>query len=92
MWSGAKALGRETLHTGGMILNDIAERSATDTTIAGYIESKHVIGCGQNLISKLRSRGQKRAHSLIWREVRGSRGGRKDQACPEKNNKMYILS
>ena len=63
LWCGAKAVGRETLRTGGKILTDIAERSPTDTTTtAGDIVSKHVTESAQKLISKLRGRGRNRAH------------------------------
>jgi len=52
---------RETLHTGGKILTDIAERSPTETTTAVDIVSKHMTESAQNLINKLRGLGRKRA-------------------------------
>ena len=58
LWSGAKAVGRETLRTGGKILYAIAER---DDVSAGDIVYKHVTESAQNLISKLRGRECKRA-------------------------------
>ena len=56
--SGAKAIGRETLRTGGKILINIAKRddvSAWDTV------SKHLTVSAKIVISKLRVRGSKRA-------------------------------
>jgi len=58
IWSGAKALGRETLRTGGNILTDIA-RSSSDQNPRDIV-SRHVIESTQNLIAKLRGRGRKR--------------------------------
>jgi len=54
LWSGAKAVGRETLRTGAKILTDIAERKPTDAMTAGDIVSKHVTESAQNLIRGLR--------------------------------------
>ena len=54
-------MGGETLRTGGKILTDITERKPTDAAIAGDIVSKHVTESAQNLISKLKGRGRKRA-------------------------------
>ena len=59
IWSGAKAFGRETLRTGGKILSDIAE-NRSDEVNAKDIISRHVSDSTQNLINKLRGRGQKR--------------------------------
>ena len=61
LWSGAKALGRETLRTGGDILTDIA-RSSPDQNPRDIV-SKHVTATTQNLINKLRGRGRKRKRS-----------------------------
>jgi len=57
-------VGSETLRTVGKILTDIVERKATDVDApsAGDIVSKHEIESAQNLISKVRGRGRKRAH------------------------------
>ena len=60
LWSGAKALGRESFRTGGKILSDIAENRSPEVS-AGDIVSRHVTESTQNLISKLRGRGRKRA-------------------------------
>jgi len=61
LWSGPKAVGRETLRTGGKTLTDIAERNHTDTMTAGDIVSKHATESAQNLNSKLHGRGRNRA-------------------------------
>ena len=61
MWSGAKAVGRETLSTGGKILNDMAARKSIDNVRAGDIVSEHETESVRNLISKLGSHGRKRA-------------------------------
>jgi len=71
LWSGAKAMGRETLRTGGKILTDIAERKPTDPTTAGDILSKDVTESAQNLISKLRFRGRKRGRDAASGKKRG---------------------
>jgi hypothetical protein len=60
LWSGAKAVGRHTLRTGGKILTDIAVNKSPDVS-ASDIVSKHVTESAQNLISKLRGRGRKRS-------------------------------
>jgi len=61
LWSGAKALGRETWRTGGNILTDIA-RSSPDQNPRDIV-SKHVIATTQNQIDKLRGRGRKHKRS-----------------------------
>ena len=53
LWSGAKTVGRETLHTGGKILSDMADN--TSGTPAGDIVAKHV----RELIGKLKGGGRK---------------------------------
>jgi len=58
LWSGTRAVGRETMRTGGKILTDIAER---DDVSAGYIVSKHVTEFALNLINKLWLRGREGA-------------------------------
>jgi hypothetical protein len=60
LWSIVKAVGRETLRTGGKILTDIAD---TDTRPSDII-AKHVGESAQNLIQKLRGRGRKRSAPL----------------------------
>jgi DNA-directed RNA polymerase subunit F len=53
IWSGVKALGRETLRTGGDILSDIAEAKPTTSLQAKNIVSKRLNESKQNLINKL---------------------------------------
>jgi hypothetical protein len=59
LWSGAKAVGRETLRTSGKILTNIAENKSPDVS-AGDIVSRHVSESAQNLIIRLLCRGRKR--------------------------------
>ena len=60
IWSGVKALGRETLRTGGDILSDIAESKPTTSFRAKDIVSKRLNESRQNLINRLGGRGRKR--------------------------------
>jgi hypothetical protein len=60
LWSGVKAVGRETLRNGGKILKDLAD---TDTKPNDII-ANHVGESAQNLIQKLRGRGRKRPSLL----------------------------
>jgi len=71
LWSGAKALGRETLRPGGDILTHIA-RSSPDINPRN-IFSKHVTATMQNLIAKLRGRGRKRKRSVKIVKPRASK-------------------
>jgi hypothetical protein len=69
LWSGAKdigretlkALGRESLRTGGRILTDMADRSPGVSS--HDIITKHIGETTQNLIGKLRGKGRKRKSS-----------------------------
>jgi hypothetical protein len=59
--SGAKAVGRESLRTGGKILSDIAANKASDVEGVRDILAKHVSESAQGLIHKaLSGRGTKR--------------------------------
>jgi hypothetical protein len=60
IWSGDKALGRETLRTGEDFLSDIAEAKPTTLLQAKDIVSKRLNESRQNLINKLSGRGRKR--------------------------------
>jgi hypothetical protein len=51
LWSGGKAVGRETLRAGGKILADMAENKSPDVN-AGDIVSRHVTESALNLIGK----------------------------------------
>ena len=59
VWSRVKALGRETLSTGGDILSDIAENKPTNSLESRDIVSKGLNESRQNLINKLSGRGRK---------------------------------
>ena len=61
LWSGAKALGRESLRTGGKNLSHIAENRSSSSTPSSNrdIVSRHLTGSRQKLIDKLEGRGQK---------------------------------
>ncbi len=56
LWSGVKAVGQETLRTGGRILSDQADNTAGDVK-PRHIISKHVGDSTQTLIQKLRGKG-----------------------------------
>ena len=58
LWSGVKAVGRETLRTGGRILSDLADNTAGDV-MPRHIIAKHVSDSAQTLIQKLRGKGRK---------------------------------
>jgi hypothetical protein len=60
LWSGVKAVGKESLRTGSKIFSDIAdtERKPRD------IIASHVGESAQNLIQKLRGSGRKRSAPL----------------------------
>ena len=63
LWSGVKAVGRETVRTGGKILSELADNTAGDVK-PRHIIAKHVTDSAQTLIQKLRRRGRKRAAVL----------------------------
>ena len=63
LWLGYKAVGRETLRTGGKILTDIAENKSPEVRPRGIV-SKHVTESVQNLISNLRGGGSKLARGV----------------------------
>ena len=65
IWSGVKALGRETFRTGGDILSDIAEAKPTTSLHAKDIVSKRINESRQNLINKLGGRGRKRKEPFV---------------------------
>ena len=56
----AKAVGRETLRTGGKMLTDIAENKSPELSHKDIV-SKQVTESVQNLIGNLRGGGRKRA-------------------------------
>jgi len=57
-----KALGREALRTGGMILTDIAENPQTETK---DIISRHVSDSTQKIINKLRGSGARKGKTAL---------------------------
>jgi len=64
LWSGAKALGRESLRTGGKILSDIAANQSSSTPSSNRdIVARHLDASRQTLIDKLEGRGRTRAAS-----------------------------
>ena len=74
LWSGAKALGRESLRTGGKILSDIAEnRSSITPSSDRDIISRNLTESRQKLIDKLEGRGKKKRAA-----------SRKRRAAPKK--------
>ena len=54
--SGVKAVGRETLRTGGKILSVVADNASSDVK-PRHIIAKHVSDSAHTLIQKLRERG-----------------------------------
>ena len=67
-WSGVKAVGGETLLTGGKILSDLADNTTIDVK-PRHIIAKHVSDSAQNLIQKLGGKGRKRAATLKARGI-----------------------
>ena len=63
LWCGAKAVGRETLRTGGKILTDIAANTSPDVSPKDIV-SKHVTELVKNLIGNLHGGGRNRARSV----------------------------
>ncbi len=68
LWSGVRAVGRETLCTRGKILSDLAENTSTGGK-PRHIIAKHVSDSAQNLIQKLRGKERKRATTLKARGI-----------------------
>ena len=68
LWSGVKAVGRETLRTGGKILSDIADNTSSDVQ-PRHIIMKYFSDSAQNLIQKLRGNGHKRPAALKLRGI-----------------------
>jgi hypothetical protein len=64
LWRGAKAVCRETLRTGGKILNDIAENKSPEVSPKDNV-SKHVTESVQNLIGNLRGGWRKRNTGVV---------------------------
>ena len=58
LWSGIKAIVRESLHTGGKILSYLEDNMAGDVS-QRHIIAKHVSYSAHTFIQKLRGRGVK---------------------------------
>ena len=76
LWRGTKAVGRETLRTGGNILTDIVENRSPELSPKDIV-SKHVTESVQNLIGNLRGGGRKRAGG-VSRKVKRARVIKRD--------------
>ena len=77
MWRGAKAVGSETLRTGGKILTDIAENKSPELSPKD-IHSKHVTESVQNLIGNLRGGVRKRARGVSRKKAKRARVIKRD--------------
>ena len=62
-WRGDKAVGRETLHTGGKIVTDIAENKLPEANPKDIV-SNHVTESVENVIGNLRPGERKRARGV----------------------------
>jgi len=91
LWSGAKSLGREALHTGGNIMTEIAGNPGE----TGYILSKHAKETTQNIIKKLRSGGRKRkkasSHNHKAKRVQIAKRKSSKRKAPPKTIKRDIV-
>ena len=72
LWRGAKAVGRETLRTGGKILTDIAANRSPELSPKDIV-SKHVIESVQNLLGNLRGGGRKRVRGVSRKKAKRGR-------------------
>jgi len=77
LWRGAKAVGHETLRTGGNILTDIAENKSPELSPKDIVSS-HVTETVQNLISNLRGGGGKRARGISRKKAKRARVIKRD--------------
>ena len=68
LWSGFKAVGRETLRTDCRILSDLADNKAVDVR-PRHIIAEHVSDSAGTLILKLRGMGRKRSAALKLRDL-----------------------
>ena len=86
LWSGFKAVGRETLRTDGRILSDLADNKAVDVR-PRHIIAEHVSDSARTLIQKLRGKGRKRSAALKLRptteegENQGGEDCKKEHLC-----------
>ena len=87
LWSGLKAVGRETLRTGGRILSDLADNTAGDVK-PRHIIAKHVVDSAQTLIEKLRGKGRKRPAALRSRGLPSKKKARPKTAKTTKRDML----
>ena len=88
LWSGVRAVGRETLRTGGKILSDLADNTAGDVR-PRHIVAKHVSHSAQNLIQNLLGRGRKRVATLHSRGYAKKR--RRRRRLPRLRNRHLFI-
>ena len=88
LWSGVKAVGCETLRTGGRILSDLADNTAGDVK-PRHIIAKNVSDSAQTLIQKLRFKGRKRSSAL---KSRGLPPKKKARTKAAKTTKRDIFA
>jgi len=69
LWRGTKAVGRETLRTGGKIVTDIAENRTPELSPKDIV-SKHVTESVHNLTGNLRVGGRKRARGVSRKKAK----------------------
>jgi len=77
MWRGSKAVGRETLRTGGKILTDIAENKSPELSPKDIV-SKHVTESVQILIANLCGGVRKRARDVSRKKTKRARVIKRD--------------
>ena len=77
LWRGTKAVGSETLRTGGKILTDIAENMSPELSHKDIV-SKHGTESVQNLIGNLRGGGHKRARGVSRKMAKRARVIKRD--------------
>ena len=88
VWSGVKAVGRETLRTGCRILSDLADNMAEDVKPRHSI-AKHVSDSAQNLIQKLRGTGRKRAAALKSRGLPAKKKAKNKAAKTTRRTSLH---
>ena len=87
LWSGVKAVGRETLRTGGKIFSDLADNTSSDVKTR-HVIAKHVSDSAHTLIQKLRGKGRKHAAAL---KSRGLPPKKKARTKAAKTTKRDII-
>ena len=85
LWSGVKAVGRETLRTGGRILSYLVDNMAEDVK-PQHIIAKHVSDSAQTFIQKLRRKGRKRSTAPKSRDLPPKKNARTKAAKTTKRD------